>query len=74
MHKTVCMTAVMLCIGARASLLPGIEFSASLRSRPDTVAEVSLEGSIAVKCNGGGIWYQIARFSTNINPERRTTK
>jgi len=53
-HTTVCIVASVLCIGAEASLLPGMELPASLQARPDTILENSSDGSIVVKCTGGG--------------------
>lgn len=54
MHTAVCIVATMLCVGAGASVLPRIDFPASMCARPDTVVETSLDGSIVVKCSGGG--------------------
>lgn len=52
MHKTVCMTAAMLCIGARASLLPGIEFPVSFRAMPGADVEEIPGGPLVVRVQG----------------------
>lgn len=52
MHKTVCMTAAMLCMAAGATVLPGMEFPVSFRAMPGADVEVFPDGPLVVRVQG----------------------